>query len=110
MLGSHRLDAFCPKCEEPLPGGSGGEREIVLPVFGASNAGKTQLMVLLVQAVQEKAERMAGTAELGDDYTRDWIKEQSRRIAASGMPHKTGPDLRPPYVLRLKFVKRRRTP
>lgn len=109
MLGSHRLDAFCPKCEEPLPGGSGGEREIVLPVIGASNAGKTQLMVLLAQAVREKAERMAGTAEPGDDYTRDWIKEQSRRLAASGMPQKTGPELRPPYVLRLKLAKRRRT-
>lgn len=109
MLGSHRLDAFCPKCEEPLPGGSGAAPEIVLPVFGASNAGKTQLMVLLALAVREKAERMSGMAEPGDDYTRDWIAEQSRRIAASGMPQKTGTDLRPPFVLHLRFARRRRT-
>jgi hypothetical protein len=106
MLGSHRLEAFCPKCHEPLPAGSGASPEIILPVFGAGNAGKTQLMVLLALAIQERAESQSGNADPADDYTRTWISEQSRRISASGMPQKTGTELRPPYVLRLRFDRR----
>lgn len=109
MLGSHRMPGYCPKCHEPLPPGSGEAREIVLPVFGASNAGKTQLMVLLAQAAQEQFERTGATVEPGDDYTRDWINEQTRQLASTGMPQKTATELRPPYVLRIRSGRHRRT-
>jgi hypothetical protein len=108
MLGSHRMPGYCPKCHEPLPPGSGEAPEIVLPVFGASNAGKTQLMVLLAQAAQERFERTGATVEPGDDYTRDWIKEQSKQLSSTGRPQKTGTELRPPYVLRMRTGRRRR--
>ena len=109
MLGSHKLEAFCPKCGAPLPAGSGAAREIVLPVFGAGNAGKTQLMVLLVLAALERVESSGGAARAEpDDDTRDWIKTQSQKLSTSGRPDKTTTDLKRPYVLRLQFNRRRR--
>jgi hypothetical protein len=103
MLGSHGMPGYCPKCHEPLPPGSGEAREIVLPVFGASNAGKTQLMVLLALAAQERAGQ---SVEPADEYTKDWINEQSRQLSRNGMPQKTAKELHPPYVLRIRSGRR----
>ncbi len=108
MLGSHRMAGYCPKCNEPLPAESGKAREIVLPVFGASNAGKTQLMVLLAHAAQERFGRTGVPVEPGDDYTRDWFDEQSKRLADTGKPQKTAVDLRPPFVFQIRGRGRRR--
>ncbi|WP_327006423.1 hypothetical protein OHA72_03550 [Dactylosporangium sp. NBC_01737] len=106
MLGSHRMPGYCPKCHEPLPPGSGQAPEIVLPVFGASNAGKTQLMVLLALAAQERFERRGQKVEPADDYTRDWIKDQSQHMSKMGMPQKTAKELRAPYVLHIRSGRR----
>jgi hypothetical protein len=68
LLGAASLDAQCgvPDCAAELPYEPGTARTVVLPSFGAANAGKTRLMYALVFALQRHAERMGIPLEYGD--------------------------------------------
>jgi hypothetical protein len=69
LLGSHRLDAYCPICRQSLTEASGTAKEVLLPVFGAVAAGKTQLMLSLVAALEERAARDGGAVTFADETT-----------------------------------------
>jgi len=57
LLGSYKLKSWCPHCGKPLTEMSS---EIVLPIFGAVNAGKTQLLIVLMIAVETMIGRTGG--------------------------------------------------
>lgn len=108
MLGSHRLEAYCPTCSSPLSDSAGAEPEIILPVFGAGNAGKTRLMVLLAVAALERMEDNSTKRVQPDRDTQKWIDEQSQRMSISGAPEKTPPDIKRPFVLRFDYGRKNR--
>ncbi len=94
LLGSYRLDAHCPWDEVPLVDRAGTARELVLPVFGPTYAGKTRLMLTAVLALDELAGRTDMSVESADDDTRRRF-ETLKPGLVRGEP--TGPT--PPAVL-----------
>lgn len=55
VLGSHRLQAFCPYCDHALVDSTGTAPELIAPLLGATGAGKTRLMLALVMAFEQLA-------------------------------------------------------
>ncbi len=53
LLGSYRLQAFCPYCGHALVERSGTAAEIIVPFMGGTAAGKTRLMLALVFALEQ---------------------------------------------------------
>lgn len=85
---------WCPRYrdgEEPhqLTGATGEMAEIVLPVFGAPSAGKTQLITVLIIAMEAMTTRSEGTFSYADDQSRRWAEEGQRKLAATSRPDKT---------------------
>lgn len=76
LLGSGSMASFCPRCEHPLTEFSGSAVEVVLPVIGATAAGKTQLMLTLVAAIGELAQSRGLEMVLADDQTRQRYEDQ----------------------------------
>ena len=101
MLGSYKLQAYCPNCHQELLPDAGRHREIVLPIFGLSNAGKTQLLVAVAATVKEMLEREKGSAEPADDYTHRWFEEAVSKESLSNGPSKTLKMAQRPYSFRL---------
>lgn len=95
VLKSYALDAHCPHCSMPLAKGTGGAAEIILPVFGAASAGKTQLIIVLTIAVETMASRGEGRFEFADDSSRTWSTEARRMLGTSGRATKTAPQAQP---------------
>ncbi|WIM93423.1 hypothetical protein ACTOB_005400 [Actinoplanes oblitus] len=75
MLGSHRLQAVCPSCDQDLEESAGHAPEVVLPVFGATVAGKTQLLAAVTLAAEAVLSRSGGTVEASDEYARAWYRQ-----------------------------------
>lgn len=69
LLGSHTLEAFCPACTEPLVSGAGTAPEIILPVFGATAAGKTRLMGAMTMALNQIADHRGAVVSAADSET-----------------------------------------
>jgi hypothetical protein len=70
LLGSHRMAAYCPYCEAPMADRAGTAAEVVLPLVGASSAGKTRLAIAMAMEMREMDQRHGLTAEPADEYTR----------------------------------------
>lgn len=72
LLGSARMTAFCPHegCGGSLEHRPGEAREIVLPFFGATGAGKTRLMFCMVTQLQQWTREGRLQAEFGDAVTK----------------------------------------
>jgi hypothetical protein len=75
MLGSHRLAAICPHCSRDLEDSAGRAPEVILPVFGAAVAGKTQFLAAVAVAAEAVVTRAGGTVQPADDYSRTWSRE-----------------------------------
>jgi hypothetical protein len=71
LLGSSRMSAFCPHqdCGGSVEYRPGKAREIVLPFFGATGAGKTRLMFSIVTQLQMWTEGGRFKAEFADSIT-----------------------------------------
>lgn len=71
LLGSARMTAFCPHqdCGGSLEYRPGEAREIVLPFFGATGAGKTRLMFSMVAQLQLWTKEGRFKAEFADSIT-----------------------------------------
>jgi len=85
---------WCPRSrdgEEPhqLTGHTGETAEIVLPVFGAPSAGKTQLITVLIIAMEAMTTRSGGDFTYADDQSRKWAEDGQRKLAATSRPDKT---------------------
>ena len=44
LRAAWRLEAVCQRCGEPLPAGSGAVRDVRIPIFGDTSAGKTRFL------------------------------------------------------------------
>jgi hypothetical protein len=53
LTGAAKLQGVCPKCNAYLPRMFGRAAEIVVPIFGAQNVGKTRLMYMMILALKE---------------------------------------------------------
>jgi Double-GTPase 2 len=69
LFGSASMNAFCPICGTSLPHRPGEAPEIVLPVFGATGAGKTRLAAAMVTQLMTWATTERLTAEPGNPQT-----------------------------------------
>jgi hypothetical protein len=115
MFGSHRLTAFCPHpdCEVQLADASGTTTELLLPIVGGQNVGKTRLLTVIVKVLQDSAaeggfgfafadqtsSRRIGRlqpAVLAGEATRPTPPEQPRAYSLYLTRPKTRPKTRPP--------------
>jgi len=103
LFGANHLTAVCPRCGAKLPQTFGKAAEIVVPLFGAIKAGKTQLMYELARAFGELAEASGGTILPMDDVNDDQIERIRERISITGSPGPTAPRSPEALVLRANF-------
>jgi Double-GTPase 2 len=108
LFGSAQMDAYCPHCGVSLEHRPGKAPEIVLPLFGASGAGKTRLLFGMVaqlrlwsQATQERAKEERFTAVLADVASTDKLDKASEWLSAGTVTAKTSPELPRAYIIRL---------
>lgn len=79
LASSDKLDAYCPleHCKQPLEHRPGEAQEIVLPFFGAADAGKTRLMygiVALLRATRSLDAELADSATAASlNNVREWL-------------------------------------
>ncbi|GIF08391.1 GTPase domain-containing protein [Actinoplanes siamensis] len=88
LLGSHRMTAWCPHCEAPMAEGAGTAREIVIPMLGATTAGKTRMMLALA-ATMTGGERSGISATTADEPTGNALAQMQEALAARGDTGKT---------------------
>jgi hypothetical protein len=128
LLGSHRLRAFCVVCGQPLVRETGTAPEVMLPLFGATTAGKTRLMLTLVRAVSDLSAAAGARFEFADAETEERYREmlpalepgrQTRQTVAGQLPRAYSIYVAPPAAGRRlvhvfdvageRFVRRQRT-
>jgi len=87
VFGSYKLKSWCPFCDKPLTKMS---PEIILPMFGAVNAGKTQLIIVLIIAVETMIRRTGGTFEYANDSVRALAKKEIHEFLTTKGVRKIG--------------------
>jgi Double-GTPase 2 len=104
LLGAASLDAQCciPHCAAELPHDPGTARTVVLPAFGATNAGKTRLMYALVFALQRRAESAGIPLEYGDAQSEALLSGVRDMLGPSSTIEPTRISLENGLVLRLR--------
>lgn len=91
LLGSHRMTAFCPHCGQPMAEKAGVAREIVVPMVGATAAGKTRMMLALATTLVQERPLPQLVAQPADTYTVDRLNELHTSLRAKGDTDKTLP-------------------
>jgi hypothetical protein len=101
LLGSSRLDAYCPHagCGRPMEHRPGEAQEIVLPFFGAAGAGKTRLMYGIVTLLRSAP---GLETEFADAATELGLAEVKELLAPGKSPMKTTAALPRGQLLRVK--------
>jgi hypothetical protein len=89
LLKSYDLESWCPHCEKQLAKGTGMTGEIVIPLFGAPSAGKSQLITVLTVAVETMVDRLGGNFEFADDQTKGDATKAWRGLITTGRSEKT---------------------
>ncbi|MDR7279115.1 TRAFAC clade GTPase domain-containing protein [Catenuloplanes atrovinosus] len=91
LLGSHRMTAYCPHaaCGAPMAEGAGTAREIVLPLLGATTAGKTRMMLALATALVDTRPLPGLTATPADEHTRGRLTQLQESLRTKGDTDKT---------------------
>lgn len=99
-FGSYKLEGWCPSCDKPLTRIS---PEIILPMFGAVNAGKTQLIIVLTIAVETAVGRTGGTFDYANDSVRALATKAISEFLATKEVRKIGqaraPTAHPAYSI-----------
>jgi hypothetical protein len=93
LLGSHRMTAYCPHagCGQPMAEGAGTAREIVLPMVGATTAGKTRMMLALATALVDERPLPGLAALPADGHTTNRLTQLRTALRAKGDTDKTLP-------------------
>jgi Double-GTPase 2 len=104
LLGSHRLTAYCPHpgCEVQLADRSGTATELMLPIFGGSNAGKTRLMAVMVMTMINNAARDGTGVDFADEATNRRFHQLLPTITAGEATHRTVAELPRAYSVYLR--------
>jgi hypothetical protein len=100
LVGASRMTALCPKCGARLPPRFGKTPDIVIPVFGSVKAGKTQLIYMLVLALQALVTERGGSVSFFGD-TQGELDRIGETIAVTGSPSPTV--AKPPEALVLQI-------
>jgi Double-GTPase 2 len=105
LLGSSRMAAFCPHpgCEGSLEHRPGEVPEIVLPLFGATGAGKTRLLFAMVTQLRSWTEQGQLEAGFGDSATTRELAVAEGLIRSGGSTTGTSIELPRAHVIRLKL-------
>jgi Double-GTPase 2 len=74
VIGAGRLSGICRFCETGLPPRFGLAPEIVIPIYGAVNAGKTRLMYMLATVLIDWVKDKGGTVH--------YVEDASERLAS----------------------------
>jgi hypothetical protein len=93
LLGSHGMTAYCPHsgCGAPMAKGAGTAREIVLPMVGATTAGKTRMMLALATTLVDERPLPGLCAQPADPHTTGRLSELQRSLRSKGDTDKTLP-------------------
>ena len=67
LAGRSRLGAICPRCRAHLSTAFGRAPEIVIPLFGPPNVGKTRLMYMMIQVLLQWIHEQRGEVRYLDD-------------------------------------------
>jgi Double-GTPase 2 len=86
LFGSARMSAFCPRCGHSLEYRPGEAPEIVLPFFGVTGAGKTQLLAAIVTQLRAWAAAERLTVEPGDPATARGMAEAEELLKSAPAP------------------------
>lgn len=81
LLGSGHLEARCPSCDHLLSERAGTTIEVVVPVYGATDAGKTSLLLAMIEHL---CQGEGGRAEPADRRTAALFQERSAELRAGG--------------------------
>ncbi len=65
------LTAVCKRCEQPLPEGTGAIRDVRVPVFGDTSAGKTRFLYAALSSLVRTAERAGLELTFPDKASQD---------------------------------------
>jgi hypothetical protein len=105
LFGSSRMAAFCPHpgCEGSLEHRPGEVPEIILPLFGATGAGKTRLLFGMVTQLRTWTEQGQLKAEFGDSSTARELEVADRLIRSGASTVGTPLELPRAHVIRLKL-------
>ena len=99
LLGSARMEAYCPYCHSPLEHQPGKAQEVVLPFSGAVGAGKTRLMYGIAALLCSSDGLVA---EFADSITSNHLKGVEELLARGTTTSKTAPTMPHGLVLRVK--------
>ncbi|MGN9912124.1 TRAFAC clade GTPase domain-containing protein [Phytohabitans sp. LJ34] len=91
LLGSHRMTAYCSNqvCGAPLAEGAGTAREIVVPMVGATTAGKTRMMLALAATLVDGHPMPGMHAEPADQETKRRLADLQESLRKKGGTDKT---------------------
>jgi double-GTPase-like protein len=89
LFGSHRLTAWCPypDCGVQLADRSGTATEVMLAVFGASNAGKTRLLTVLMMSLINRTGETS--VQFADELTGRRLRQLEPAIGAGEATRRT---------------------
>jgi hypothetical protein len=104
LFGAADLPTRCSfrLCGASLGHRPGELREEVLPIFGATGAGKTRMMYGLVAALQQEAERPGVSVDFADRWTAEQLGDVQRYLRDDQQIDATAPVLQRGCVLRVR--------
>jgi hypothetical protein len=109
LLGSHRLTAFCPHpgCGVQLADSSGTTTEVLLPIVGGQNVGKTRLLTVIVKVLQDNAAAGGSTLEFADQTSSRRISRLQPAVLAGEATRPTPPEQPRAYSMYLTRARNR---
>lgn len=95
---ARQLQAVCPFCEADQPSGAGARPVVVIPLFGAVGAGKTQFLLSALLGVQGLVQSAGGSMTAMTGLSREFLVDAHALAASREHPTKT-PDGTPREAL-----------
>ncbi len=86
-----RTIAECKRCKKALPEGSGAVRDIRIPVFGDTNAGKTRFLYASLNSLMDDAERAGIPITFPDQAIGEEVRRGREVVVAGQNTPKTSP-------------------
>lgn len=86
---ARQLQAVCPFCEADQPRGAGARPVVVIPLFGAVGAGKTQFLMSALLGVQGVAQSAGGSVTAMTGRARQFLADAHALAASREHPTKT---------------------
>jgi hypothetical protein len=86
-----KTTAECKRCKKALPEGAGAVRDIRIPVFGDTNAGKTRFLYASLNSLMAEAERASVSITFPDQTVGEEARRGRERIKAGRITDKTSP-------------------